>query len=111
MRELQFKCKSVECFTGTISELKFIGVLIKFEDLENLSDNIEISTLFAGFVKISAFLSTEKLKCDPFLPGELLRRKNNVWKTSKPDIRNSKRFDKTAKLKIAVFLKNGTVQL
>jgi hypothetical protein len=56
--EFQFEGKGVESFSGVVSELEFVGVFIKFEDLEDLGDNIEISVLFGGFVEIDRFLSS-----------------------------------------------------
>jgi hypothetical protein len=43
MWEFLFESQGVKDFTGSISDLEFIGVLIKFEDLENLGNDIKVT--------------------------------------------------------------------
>lgn len=51
--ELELKSKSVESFSRLISELKFVGVFVKLENLEDLSNNIEIVGLLAGLLEFN----------------------------------------------------------
>jgi len=52
--ELQLKGESVEGFSGVVSQFELVGVLIKLEDLANLSANVEVSALLAAFVEVAA---------------------------------------------------------
>ena len=55
MRELEFQGKGVVSFTRVVSQLKLVGVLVKLEDLADLSANIKVSTLLASFVEVNSF--------------------------------------------------------
>jgi hypothetical protein len=43
--ELQFEGKGIPVVAGAISELKFVGVLVKIVDAQDLSNNIEVFAL------------------------------------------------------------------
>ena len=49
--ELKLESESVVNFTGSISELELISVLIKLEDLEDLGDNVEVLGSLGGLTE------------------------------------------------------------
>jgi len=49
--EFKLEGEGVVSFTGAISELELVGVLVKFENLEDLGDNIEVLALLGGLVE------------------------------------------------------------
>lgn len=46
--ELQLEGKSVPVVTSAISELEFVGVLVKIVDAQDLSNNIEVLACLLG---------------------------------------------------------------
>jgi hypothetical protein len=52
--ELNFKGKDVVDSSGHISKLKLVGVVIKFEDLNNFGNNIEISLFLIGITQFGS---------------------------------------------------------
>ena len=56
--EFQLKSKSVESLTGVVSELEFVGVLIKFENLLNLGNDIEVRFLLGSFLEVHNSVSS-----------------------------------------------------
>ena len=52
MWELDLECKGVESLSGEVSELQFIGVVIKFEYLEDLGNDIEIFALLGSGLQL-----------------------------------------------------------
>ena len=55
--ELKFEGKSVESGSTVVSDLEFVGVLIKFENLEDLGADIEVTGLFGGLGKVNLAVS------------------------------------------------------
>ena len=52
MWEFEFQGKNVESLSGLISNLELVGVVIKIENLKNLSNDIEIRVqLFGGLLE------------------------------------------------------------
>ena len=58
MWELQLEGEGVEGLTGTVSELELVGVLVKFENLEDLGNDVEVGVLLGGFLEVADSLST-----------------------------------------------------
>lgn len=46
--ELQLESKSVPVVTSAISELEFVGVLVKIVDAQDLSNNIKVLACLLG---------------------------------------------------------------
>ena len=75
--EFKLESKGVESGTGCISELELVGVLVKFEDLEDLGVNVEVTRLFVAVVKsggstsFSNVVFVEVRVVSPFLEGLL----------------------------------------
>lgn len=51
MWELELQGKNVESLSGVVSDLELVGVVIEVEDLENLSNNIEIGGFFRSVLQ------------------------------------------------------------
>ena len=74
--EFQFNGKGVVNSTGSILKLELVGVLIKLENLKNLSVDIKISFFFMANVKGCSLISTfdvvlGEMVLGPFLEGRL----------------------------------------
>ena len=72
MWELQFNSKGVVDSTGIILKFKFVSVLVKFENLENFSVDIEIFFLFVSNGKFSSSVSTFDASFGEVVKGPLL---------------------------------------
>lgn len=58
MWELQLEGKSVESLSTLVSKLELVGVLVELENLEDLSDNVEISSCLTGLLEVSGSISS-----------------------------------------------------
>jgi len=71
VRELKLQSEGVEGFTRSVSKFELIGVLIKLKDLADLSANVEVTILFAGFGEVNsgAHVVFSELFVRPFSEG------------------------------------------
>ena len=74
--KLDLEGKGIESLTGEISKLELVSVVIKLENLKNLSVDIKISFFFVANVKGCSLISTfdvvlGEMVLGPFLEGRL----------------------------------------
>jgi hypothetical protein len=56
--ELQLEGKSEEGFSGVVSELEFVGVLVELEDLEDLGDNVEVAGGLGSLLEVGGVVTS-----------------------------------------------------
>jgi len=70
--EFKLEGKGVVSFTGAISELEFVGVLVKFENLEDLGYNIEVLVLLGGLLEWGDLAVLDDVVASEMVVGPLL---------------------------------------